>query len=378
VKDGTISIAIDGMLLGGSFSGVEESILGLAQSLAAKGKHKYRLYLPHSAACPDVQGSSFASERVHIAASRVMRMLWEQRTLPRILKSGEFDLIHAPAYLAPLASPIPVVLTVYDLQTLLFPEYCMPLNRINYRIMLPRSIRKASGIIVPSESVARDVAKLVPDATAKLKVIPLGLNPVFRVIDRAECSSTLQRLGIDEPFILFAGNMARNKNLPMLIRSFAILKREHSISHKLVLAGRNGSEDQKIRDEINKQGLSDEVICTGYVPEVDLVALYNAADLFLFPSLYEGFGLTPLEAMACGTPVVCSQIDALKETTGSAARLVDPHDPTAIASGMLALIRDRTAYEQLKGKGLDRVKAFDRADAMLQTEAFYEKITPSE
>jgi glycosyltransferase involved in cell wall biosynthesis len=377
VKNGTISVALDGMLLGGPFSGVEESILGLARSLAAEGKHRYHLYLPASARCDSPQGERFTTERVQIASSRLRRIFWEQRVLPRLLKSGGYDLVHAPAYLAPLASPIPVVLTVYDLQALLHPKLCLPLNRINYMIMMPRSIRKASGIIVPSQSVARELTELFPAAAEKLKVIPIGLNPIFRKTPEPQSAGTLTRLGIDSPFVLFVGNMAANKNLVTLIRSFAILKREHSVPHKLVLAGRSGSHDQNIDTAIMKEGLGEEVIRTGYLSEDDLLALYNAAELFAVPSLYEGFGLPPLEAMACGTPVICSNINALSETAGDAAALVDPLDPSVIANAMLSIIRDPSTSEHLIAKGLDRVKAFRRKDVMLQTEAFYEKIISS-
>jgi glycosyltransferase involved in cell wall biosynthesis len=370
-------VALNGMLLGGEFSGVEEAILGLARTLAEGGRHKYRFFVPDSCSHSDLVGPGFETERVKIPRSRLIRLLWEQKRLPAILKKGGFDLLHAPAYLAPLSADIPVVLTVYDLQTLLFPGLCLPLNRLNYRMMLPRSIRKASGIIVPSKSVADDVIRLFPDASERIEVIPIGVNPSFRVLGSSDQAMVLAGLGLKEPFVLFAGNMAPNKNLITLVRAFGMMKRDHAIPHKLVLAGRKAWEYQKICRCIKEEGLAEEVNCIGYVSERELVGLYNAADVFVFPSLYEGFGLPPLEAMACGTPVVCSSQGGLKETAGPAAQLVDHSDANAISDAVADLIEDRAKHDALRKKGLEHAKAFTWENARLQTEAFYEKILSS-
>ncbi len=372
------TIALNGMLLRRPFSGVEGSILGLANALAQKGQHNYRFFIPSSCPASMPESPRFTTERVHIPESRLARLLWEQLRLPRAAEKRTCDLIHAPAYLAPLSSRVPIVLTVYDLQALLHPDLCTPLNRINYRMMLPRSIRSAQGIITPSTSVARDIARLFPSSSERTTVIPLGINPAFRIIDSDKQAPVLKRHDIAEPFILFAGNMAPNKNLTALVRAFAIMKRSGALAHKLVLAGRNKYQHRRIQRCIRNEGLSEEVICTGYVPESDLVALYNAADVFLFPSLYEGFGLPPLEAMACGTPVVCSDINGLNDTAGSAAMSADPRDPAAIAQAIRTLLADRHLHSEMTKKGLTHAKSFTWENARLQTEAFYEKILTSD
>ena len=377
MKKGVITVALDGMLLGGHFSGVERAIMGLAQSLAGEGRHKYRFFVPESCPHADPSGTSFETERVQISHSRLARMLWEQRKLPTLLKGGSFDLLHAPAYLAPLSAELPVVLTVYDLQTLLFPKMCRTLNRINYRIMLPRSIRMASGIIVPSESVRKDMTDLFPDTKDIIEVIPIGMNPLCRTLEPDDYATTLGKLGVTEPFILFSGNMAPNKNLLTLVHAFGKLKRNHNIDHKLVLAGRKAWQYEEVRRCIQEEGLSEEVLCVGYVSDEDLIGLYNAADLFVFPSLYEGFGVPPLEAMLCGTPVVCSGAGGLAETVGPAAVMVDPTEVGGIADAIAEVIRDRALPQELREKGLQWAQKFTWGNARLQTEAFYEKVLAS-
>lgn len=372
-----INVCLDGILLGGSFSGVEHAVRGLAGALAKEGRHNYRFFVPSAYPYSDFVGQNFQTQRVQLPAFRLARIFWEQFRLPAILKREDCDLLHAPAYLAPLFSSKPVVLTVYDLQALSQPQLCLPLNRINYGRMLPPSIRKASGIIVPSRFVAEELHKMFPCQAEKIKIIPIGLDPIFKEMDKEKCKALLPEYGIEAPFIMYAGNMLPKKNLPLLVSSFAIAKRKHRLPHKLVIVGKKSCRYKEIHRRVKSEGMEKEVLFTGYVSEVNLAMFYNAADIFVFPSLYEGFGLPPLEAMACGTPVVSSASGALAETAGPAALMVDPTNLEEIAGSIARLIKDETLRKELIEKGLAHSRRFTLSNARELTESFYEKVAGS-
>ena len=351
-------IAIDGMLLGRRFSGVEGSIANLAQALATSGQHDFTFYTQESTRWP--------------VRFRLIRILWEQLVLPALLARHRFDLLHAPGYVAPILAPVPVVITLYDLIALSHPELCTPSNRRYYRLMVPASVRKAARIIVPSRATRTDLLQHFPAATDKVRVIPLGIGSEFRVIRDVEAFGRLRRKHrLPERFILFVGGLEPKKNLPRLIEAYRLLRQNPAMPHQLVIAGASSWDQANVRRSIRTQGLEDSVTLTGFVPSEDLPLLYNMADLFVFPSLYEGFGLPPLEAMACGTPVIVSDRGALPEIAGPAAMVTDPLAPGKMATAMEAVLTGDSVRADLIARGLSHAGQFSWAAAGAATEAVY-------
>jgi len=183
-----------------------------------------------------------------------------------------------------------------------------------------------------------------------------------------------RRHGLPEPMILYLGTLEPRKNLPRLLEAYALLRRRPGVRHRLVLAGGRGWYYDEIRAAVERLGLRDEVLFPGYVPEEDKPLWYSAADLFVYPSLYEGFGLPPLEAMACGTPVVVSNTSSLPEVVGEAGLCVDPLDPEALARAMLALISDRERHRAYREAGLARARAFTWRTTAARTAALYHAV----
>ena len=366
-------IAIDGMLLGRRSSGVEGSIANLVQALVAAGHHDYSLF-----ASADPAAVTAGSPRFRVLATRwpvrfrPFRILWQQLALPAVVARGGFDLLHAPGYVAPLLAPGPVVLTVYDTLALTHPDFCTPGNRWHYRLMLPLSVRRADAVIVPSETTRRDVERAMPWAAGRLRVIPLGIENRFNVLrNESEEQRLRSEHGLSGPYILFVGGLEPKKNVVRLVEAFRLLRQRCGLPHRLVIAGAWSWDRAGVERAIREAGLGDAVLLPGFVPPDLLPALYRSAELFVFPSLYEGFGLPPLEAMACGTPVIVSDRGALPEVAGPAALVVNPSAPGDIAEAMETVLTRRDVRTDLIAKGLRHAAAFTWARTATATEAVY-------
>jgi glycosyltransferase involved in cell wall biosynthesis len=368
-------VALNGLLLSRSFSGVEVAILNLAHALAEYGTEDYTLYVPGRFPLPSIESESVTTRRTWMPTHfRPVRILWEQLVLPRLLSRGGFDLVHSPGYLAPLLTRTPVVITVYDIIALQFPDWCTPTNRMNYGLMLPRAIRKAAGIIVPSEATRKDVIACFPAAATKTRAIPLAAGSEFGVApDPADCEAARRRYGLPESYILFVGNLEPKKNLVRLVEAYALL-RERGTGHGLVIAGSPAWGGEHLRARIRALGLEGSVVLTGVVRPEDLPCVYAMADVFAFPSLYEGFGLPPLEAMAAGVPVVASNRASLPEVTGDAAILVDPLRADAIADAIQDVLSNGELRNRLVAKGRERTRMFSWSRTARATEAFYRQV----
>ncbi len=277
----------------------------------------------------------------------------------------ECDIFHATEHLLPRLKRCKTVLTVHDLIFALFPEHHLPLNKWFLNRFMPVFVHRADAIITVSESSKRDLIRLYNVPPERITVIYEGVDARFQPNSDPEVSASLRnRYHLPDRFILYVGTIEPRKNLTTLLEAFKQMLVMHSdlkletLNLKLIIAGRPGWLYQPTFDRIKALGLEDHVHVLGYVPGQDLPALYRAAEVFAFPSLYEGFGLPPLEAMACGTPVVCSNASSLPEVVGDAGILVDSRDVAAWHVALARLLVDVGLREELKQRGLRRAAEF--------------------
>jgi len=355
-------VALDAMVIRHPMSGVERSIRSLVQALGPVAPDMdFLVYYPRSAEPPgrhDAPNVSF-HRPLWPNLPRVMRILWQQTVLPVRIGFDRVDLLHAPAYTAPVFAGTPFVLTVYDVIALKFPRLCKRLNVWHYRVALPLSVRRAARIIVPSERTAADVRDMLGAPANKIRVIPLGVSDAFRPVQERERLAELKRrYGLTERYVLFVGNLEPKKNLLALLEAFAEGRRSGRITHRLVLAGAKSWNTKPLVRAIREHRLAEAVTVLRAVDDADMPLLYAGASVFVFPSIYEGFGLPPIEAMACGVPVIASSGGAVPEVVGDAALTVRECDPRHLRIAIEKVIANTFLRERLRQRGLARAKLF--------------------
>jgi glycosyltransferase involved in cell wall biosynthesis len=314
------------------------------------------------------------SETVHDGHYFPVRAAWMQAALPVALRKVRPDVCHFTNYLAPLATDCRSVVTIYDMTVFITPRFHRFKKLVLDRTLIPRVARKADAIITVSNSARQDILRYLKVPREKVSVIMGAAAPCFsRVTDKEQLEDVRRRYGLDTPFILYVGTIEPRKNLVRLIQAFARLKR-WGLPHKLVIVGQTGWHVGPIHSEVERLGLEKEVIFTGYVPFEDLPSLYSLAESMAFPSLYEGFGLPVLEAMACGAPVVTSRSSSLVEVAGDAALLVDPLSVEEIAEALYRIhMNDELRYE-LSKRGLKRAALFTWEASARSTLELYERV----
>jgi len=243
------------------------------------------------------------------------------------------DIFHSPHFVVPLLWPRKVVITIHDLTLNLFPDELLSRKAsVYYNFMMISALKKADKIIAISNNTKKDIIDFFEVPQEKIKVIYEAVNSQYRSItDRDLLRKVKQKFSIAQEFLLYVGLKKPHKNLIKLIKSFEILRKERKVDVKLVIVGKMDPRYTGIACLTEKLGLGKEIILTGYISNEDLILLYNAARAFVFPSLYEGFGFPPLEAMACGTPVVSSNAGSLAEVLGEAALVFNPLDVNDMA-----------------------------------------------
>lgn len=307
------------------------------------------------------------------------------RLLPGLLTVGQFaiawqaarrglTLVHDPTGVMPLAlTGARRVTTIHDVIPYIYPETSSRLDWLIYRCWLPLAVRRADAIITVSQQSKNDIARYLRIRPEHITVIPEAANHAYRQMRQDEIAPALARHDITFPYVLYVGSVEARKNLPRLLEAYAEL-RHWSDQWKLVIVGARRWRSSPVYETVQRLGLEPFVHFTGYVEEADLPALYNGASLFAFPSLYEGFGLPVLEAMACGTPIVTSNSSSLPEVAGDAALLVDPYDVSALANAMRRLLEDADLAAILRGRGLARVREFTWERTAKETVAVYERV----
>ena len=284
------------------------------------------------------------------------------------------NIFHATDHLLPRLSSIKGVFTLHDLIFLFHPQTHKPLNRWFLTLMMPRFLRVADAVIAVSECTKRDAVRYYGIPEEKIIVIYEGVNPRFRPAGPETVAAVRQKYGLPERFILYVGTIEPRKNLTTLLEAFHHLTTLQPCDLRLVIVGKRGWLYEGFFRRLRELGLEERVHFTGYVPDEDLPALYSAADLFVFPSLYEGFGLPVLEAMACGTPVVCSNTSSLPEVAGDAALLVPPTDVRGLAEAMARVLTDETLRGAMRAKGLARAGEFSWVRTAGETLRIYQTV----
>ena len=286
------------------------------------------------------------------------RLVWEQTRLPSLVRSTKIDLLHSLHYTRPLRLPCASVVTFHDMTFFLFPQLHTWARRLFFPTAMRISARQADAIITVSESTRQDAIRLLAIDPGKIFTAQLGVDPSFRTInDLGEKSRVIAKYNLPERFILYLGTIEPRKNLPILIRAYRQLVNSGT-SHKLVLVGKYGWMYEDVLDLVDELGLEDKVFFAGYVPQDDLPLVYNLASLFVYPTIYEGFGLPALEAMACGVPVITSQIASLPEIVGDAGILIPVNNVEALSEAMSRVLGDSTLREKLIKDGQLRSTKF--------------------
>jgi glycosyltransferase involved in cell wall biosynthesis len=314
---------------------------------------------------PVVDGSAHYRLREHFA-------------IPLKLRRLGAELLHSPHYVRPLLCTVPSVVTIHDCIHLLFPQY-LP-NRMAYRyarFVMGSAVRQSDLVFTVSEASRADILRFYPATDpAKVHVVPNAIDAeLLQDPGPEETERVRERYQIRGRFVLFAGNVKPHKNLERLIRAFARVRgQEGNEDLRLVLIGDDVSRYASLRRTADEAGVRQDVRFFGFVPHQTLAALYRMATVFAFPSLYEGFGLPPLEAMACGTPVVTSRISSLPEVVGDGALLVDPYSEDAIGQGIARLLDDEDLRARLVERGLERAACYSWERSVRQIHAGYLKV----
>jgi glycosyltransferase involved in cell wall biosynthesis len=381
-------IAFNALYLRQPYTGTGRYTYNLLSALGRiDGINDYIILSPSPPPADLVTPSTFAWPPTPITgpargSRRVEKVYWEQRVFPLAAKQHGAQLTHVPYFAPPFRSyGIPFVVTVHDVVGLKLPEYRASTTAHAYARLVQRTVRRAAAIIAVSHYAKQDILELLGVPEERIHVIAEAPAPTYhRVNEPLRLRAVREKYGLGPHFVLNVGGLDLRKNIAALIGAFAAVYHElNERDLQLFIAGdpdRLGSSPlyPDWRPLTATFGIAEQVLCMP-VEEEDLPVLYSAASCFAFPSLYEGFGLTPLEAMACGAPVVCSNNTALREVVGSAGLLVDPDDAYQLGEAILRVLTDRDRRDDLSARGLAHVKHFSWDKAAVETAALYAEVS---
>jgi glycosyltransferase involved in cell wall biosynthesis len=295
--------------------------------------------------------------------------------LPWELIRRPVDLLHVIAVAPPLC-PVPIVQTLNDVAWETNPELFPKLLRLRLSTLVPLTAKRARKIITVSEFSKKEIMKFYGIPDEKIVVTYHGVDPVYQPCQDSNALAELrEKYGTAKDFILYVGKIYARKNLTRLVRAFATLKRDTALPHQLVFVGNQTWLSDEILTAVRELGRENEILLVGEVPLADVPLFYSAASLFVFPSLCEGYGLPPLEAMACGTPVVASNATSIPEVVGDAAVLVDPYDERALAKAMFDVLSQPGLSQQLVERGFKRVRDLSSHAMATQVIDLYREVT---
>lgn len=308
-----------------------------------------------------------------IKENPLSRILWEQSFLPVNIAARRLSVFHTPIGAVPALSIVPTVVTVHDLAFLKYPDQ-LPSSRRAWLIAATRmSARRAGKIITVSQATANDLREWLDVPEEKVQAIPLATSGKVERVDGVSLDVFRMKWDIDRPYVLAVGTLEPRKNLPTLLRAFAKIKDD--IDHDLVLVGPEGWLTGELKSTLDELNLGDRVRLTGFVSDEELGGWYSGADLFVFPSYYEGFGLPAIEAMRCGTPVLCSDNSAFPEVVGDAGVMIPAEDTALWAESMRELLRDEPRRLRLRDLGFARADAFSWDRTAQETYDVYREVS---
>ncbi len=333
------------------------------------------VYLPSSDPLPDLPTVPHLRPRLSPIPLRrpIQRILWEHSGFPFALWKDRVDLLHATMNVAPWWSPCPVVVTIHDLAYIRYPQV-HPWGRRAYLTPLTRwTVRRARRIVAVSEYTRLETERLLGVPRERIVVLYEGVDADFRPLPPEEVEAFRRRKGLPARYLLYVGNLEPRKNLPRLIRAYSRVSRQYP--HALVLAGPRGWGDEELLALVERLGLAERVLLPGFIPRQELSLWYNGAEVFVYPSLYEGFGLPPLEAMACGTPVLVSSAASLPEVVGEAGLQVPPEEVEAIAEALNRLLGAPDLRADLRRRGLEQAQRFRWEEMARQMVEVYREVS---
>lgn len=311
--------------------------------------------------------------------SRAMAAMWQRARLPIPIElfAGPAEVVHGPFMLPPALKASGVV-TIHDVAHLTIPGYVEPKNAAYLQSLLPRVARRARHIIADSQRTADDLAARLDIPPSKITVVHLGVDPRLAPVHDPTRSAALDaRYGLRHPFVLAVGTIEPRKRYEALVAAFAQARSAQNGPHMLAIAGPLGWRADEALAAIEAYGVQDAVKVLDFVPDADLATLYSSADVLAMPARYEGFGLPTVEAMACGTPVVCSDSGSLPEVTGDAAIHVNVDEDGALAAAIERVLTDASLREGMIARGLERAKQFSWEQAARLTLGVYQAVETS-
>lgn len=316
------------------------------------------------------------AREIVIEGKRPLARLWREHfLLPRACRREGIDVLHCPKSAIPFHPPCPTVVTLHDLIPLRHPETEKFAARLYWRLQIPIAARKSSFIITDSEHARQEIMADFHVAPERIKAIMLGFNPAMLERREPSVAATVRaKYGLPQGYILYVGTIQPRKNIDTLIEAYHRLIQLRKGMPKLVIVGRKGWLYDKLFSRIAELGLVDEVIFTGFVPDEELPHIYDGARLFAYLSFFEGFGLPPLEAMACGIPVVTSDTTSLPEVAGDAGISVPPADVDKVTAAIATLLDDAGYAELLGKRGRERARLFSWEAAARETLEIYRKV----
>jgi len=375
-------IGIDASLLLRERSGIAQYIHHLISALGRIDSHNQYILgfmsgKREQLTIPSYGYSNFSSSTVAVS-SRQMQIatgLGRWRLPARCYPFDGVDIVHWPNYLLLPGVNGKQVITICDLTFLMFPDQHPWFRAKGLAWAVKRSVAEANAVMVISECTKRDVVKHLGVPESKIHVTYCGTSSRFQPISSEQRCPVLKKYQLPtDGYLLYVGNIEPRKNLVRLVEAYALLKKQTTCQFPLILAGGAGWKNDGVHKRIEDMALADAIRLIGYVPDEDLPAVMSGATLFLYPSLYEGFGLPPLEAMACGTPVVASNTSSLPEVVGDAALTVDPYDVEGLTKAMEQLLTDQELQNEMRTRGLARAKLFSWERTARETLKVYEEV----
>ena len=368
-------IGIDARLVYYSRAGITQYILRLIQGLAESNRENEFIIL-----------QSRKDKRIIVDKPNFKRVsLWtpshhrfEQYALRVEISGLDLDVLHSPDFIPPFHRHCKSVITIHDLAFLLYPHF-LTKESARYYGQIDQAVKWTDHIIAVSESTKQDTIRLLGAPEHKITVIYESANPIYRPVnDQEALEQTKRKHHIAGDFILFVSTIEPRKNLPTLLKAYRQLLDSYKAKVKLAVVGRRGWLSEEVFTLVDKLKLTNDILFLDRVPVEDLLHLYNAAQLLVQPSFYEGFGLPPLEAMACGTPVVVSNVSSLPEVVGDAGLLVDPEDVSELTVAIWRVLTDEALRADLIAKGFKRAQCFSWEKTALQTLELYRRVGQSD